>query len=103
VKEGYFFGEVDLLFYGEIRRYTARAIRDCEFYVLNKKDFKKVFLTEHREIGAEIYENSQERKTRTRKIYKEALEVCKTYKSTLHRGDVQQNVFYSYISFIITF
>jgi len=87
------------LFYGEIRRYTARAIKDCEFYVLNKKDFKKVFLNEHREIGEEIYENGQDRKTRTRKIYKEALEVCKTYKSTLHRGDAQQNVLFYFFQY----
>mmetsp|Transcript_11549 Transcript_11549/g.10010 ORF Transcript_11549/g.10010 Transcript_11549/m.10010 type:complete len:87 (+) Transcript_11549:1069-1329(+) len=54
IRSGYFFGEVDLLFYGEIRKYTAVAVKDCELYVLNKKDFKKVFLVEFREIFDEL-------------------------------------------------
>jgi len=77
IRAGYFFGEVDLLFYGEIRKYTALALKDCEFYVLNKKDFKKVFLMEFRDIGVEMYNNAFTRKVRTRKIYKEAVEYCK--------------------------
>ncbi len=81
INEGYFFGEVDLLFYGEIRQYTARAIKDCEFYVLNKKDFKKIFLVDFRDIGAEMYDNGHERKVRTRRIYKEAVQACKQHEN----------------------
>lgn len=80
VREGYFFGEIDLLFYGEIRKYTVQALKDCELYVLNKKDFKHVFLSEHRQIGTALYDNAYLRKQRTRKIYKEAVEVCKKRK-----------------------
>ena len=79
VCEGYFFGEVDLLFYGEIRKYCAMAVKDCEFYVLNKKDFKKIILMEYRDIGTELYVNAQPRKVRTRRVYKEALEICKLF------------------------
>ena len=77
VREGYFFGEIDLLFYGEVRKYTAIALRECEIYVLNKKDFKQVFLMEHRDIGTALYTNAYKRKQRIRKAYKDALEVCK--------------------------
>jgi len=80
VREGYFFGEIDLLFYGEFRKYTVTALKDCELYVLNKKDFKHVFLSEHRQIGTALYDNAYLRKQSTRKIYKEALEICKKRK-----------------------
>jgi hypothetical protein len=78
ITAGYFFGEVDLLFYGEIRKYTALALRDCEFYVLNKKDFKKVFLMEFRDIGVELYNNAYQRKVSTRKSFKEGMDYCKS-------------------------
>lgn len=82
VREGYFFGEVDLLFHGEIRKYCAVAVKDCEFYVLNKKDFKKIFLVDYRDIGTELYINAHPRKVRTRKVYKEALEICKLFQAS---------------------
>jgi len=53
------------------------ALRDSELYVLNKKDFKHIFLTEHREIGKALYDNAYKRKNRTRKAFKEATEICK--------------------------
>lgn len=53
--EGYFFGETDILLNNEIREYTAIAISDCEIYLLDKKDFKRTFLMEFREIGLELY------------------------------------------------
>ena len=77
---GYFFGETDLLFYGEIRKYSVMATKESEFYVLNKKDFKKVFLMEFRDIGMEIVDNAFNRKIRTKKYYGEALEFLESVK-----------------------
>lgn len=70
---GYYFGETDLLFYGEIRKYTLKAVKTSELYVLNKKDFKQVFLMEFRNIGMELVSNGLKRKIHTRKAYKEAV------------------------------
>ena len=76
IKEGYYFGELDLLFYGEIRKYSAKALTDCELLVLNKKHFKNVFFVEFRDIGEQIFKNALKRRIRTKKIYKEAVEHC---------------------------
>lgn len=91
VKEGYYFGEIDLLFYGEIRKYTVQAVKTCELYVLNKKDFKQLFLMEFREIGLEFADLALSRKIRTRKTYKEAL-------AFLTKGGAKTDVFYSFFS-----
>lgn len=42
--------------------------------MLNKKDFKHIFLMEFRDIGMELANFAYSRKLRTRKSYKEALE-----------------------------
>ena len=76
IKEGYYFGELDLLFYGETRKYSAKALTDCELLVLNKKHFKNVFFVEFRDIGEQLFNNAVKRKIRTKKIYKEAIEYC---------------------------
>lgn len=94
IRQGYFFGEVDLLFYGEIRRYTAIAKRNCVFYVLNKKNFKSVFLMEFKELGTEIYENALERKIRTRKVYKEAVNLCKTHDTSPKKREIRRDVIF---------
>ena len=73
IKAGYYFGELDLLFYNEIRKYTTVALKDCELLTLNKSNFKSVFLGEFREIGMEFVKNAYFRKQRTRKAYKEAI------------------------------
>ena len=78
MKEGYYFGELDLLFYGETRKYSAKALSDCELLVLNKKHFKNVFFVEFRDVGEQLFNNAFNRKSRTKKIYKEALEFCKS-------------------------
>ena len=75
---GYFFGELDLLFYNEIRKYTFMATKDSELLVLSKKQFKNVFLIDFRDIGMEFIRNAYLRKHRTRKTYKDAIEFCKT-------------------------
>ena len=41
--------------------------------MLNKKDFKSIFLMEFRDIGIELAEFAYSRKLRTRKAYKEAI------------------------------
>eukprot|EP01016_Furgasonia_blochmanni_P050636 TRINITY_DN7853_c0_g1_i4.p1 TRINITY_DN7853_c0_g1~~TRINITY_DN7853_c0_g1_i4.p1 ORF type:complete len:509 (+),score=76.90 TRINITY_DN7853_c0_g1_i4:64-1590(+) len=83
IKSGYFFGEVDLLFNNEIRMLTAMAVKDCELYVLNKKDFKKVFIMEFRDIGLDLIQIAYERKRRTYKSLKEALEFCQETQQTM--------------------
>lgn len=70
---GYYFGETDLLFYGEIRKYTLKAVKTCELYVLNKKEFKQIFFMEFRDIGMEIVNLAYRRKFRTKKAYQEAI------------------------------
>lgn len=77
IKEGYYFGELDLLFYNEIRKYTYMAAKDSELLVLSKKHFKNIFFIEFREIGMDFINNAYLRKKKTRKIFKEAIEFCK--------------------------
>lgn len=55
VKAGYYFGELDILFYNEIRQYTFMASKDSELLVLSKKHFKNAFLVEFRDIGFLLY------------------------------------------------
>ena len=80
ISQGYFFGELDLLFYGEIRKYSVVAVKDCDFYVLNKKDFKTVFFQEFRDIGMQVVDNAYSRKIRTKKVYKEAIKHVESMK-----------------------
>jgi CRP-like cAMP-binding protein len=44
IKPGSYFGEIDILFYGEKRKYTIMTTKKCEFYVLSKKHFKLIYL-----------------------------------------------------------
>lgn len=44
IKPGSYFGEIDILFYGEKRKYTFMTTKKCEFYVLSKKHFKLIYL-----------------------------------------------------------
>lgn len=78
IKPGYYFGEVDILFYSFIRRYTFMAVKDSEFYILSLKHFKKIFLIEFRDtIGLEFVQEAYYRKKRTKKIYMDALRLCR--------------------------
>lgn len=70
IYQGEYFGEVDLLFYNEVRKYTAQAMKECEFYVLNKKDFREVFIQEFRDIGEEIYSLAKNRKISMKELYR---------------------------------
>ena len=65
------------------------ALRDAELYVLNKKDFKQIFLSEHREIGKALYDNAYKRKNRTRRAFKEATEICKKRQEFPHKEGSQ--------------
>ena len=75
IDQGYYFGEVDLLF-GETRKHSYMAKTDCELLSLSKKNFTKIFFHDFREIGAEIYNNALKRRVRAQKTYKEALQYC---------------------------
>ncbi len=63
-----------MLFYGEIRKYTLKAVKTCELYVLNKKEFKQIFFMEFRDIGMEIVNLAYKRKFRTKQAHREALD-----------------------------
>lgn len=75
ITKGYHFGEVDLLF-GDTRKYSYMASTDVELLALSKKDFTKIFFTEFRDIGCEIFTNANKRRIRTTKHQKEAVEFC---------------------------
>ena len=76
IDEGFFFGELDLLFYREIRKYSIKAVTDCELLVLNKKKFIDIFFNEYRDIGMKFLESSYARKKKTQTYYKEAIKYC---------------------------
>ena len=42
IKEGYFFGECDILFNNERHQHTVKAFSDCQLYVLNKQQFQDI-------------------------------------------------------------
>lgn len=67
-------------------------MKDCELYVLNKKDFKHVFLSEHRDIGAALYDNAYMRKQRTRKAFKEAVEICKGFQQNQKHRKIRLSI-----------
>ena len=70
----------------------AIAMKDCELYVLNKKDFKHVFLAEHRDIGAALCDNAYMRKQRMRKAFKEAVEICKGFQHNQKHKKIRLSV-----------
>ena len=57
VPEGFFFGEIELLFHSNKRYDTCLATQDCELLCLNKKDFNEAFMNKFREIGVDIAGN----------------------------------------------
>lgn len=77
VEQGYFFGEIDLLF-GETRKYTFQAKTECELLALDKKNFTLLFFQDFRDVGAEIYNNALKRRIRAQKTHKEALTQCQS-------------------------
>ena len=80
IKSGYYFGELDLIFYNEMRKYSLMAAKDSELLVLGKKHFKNAFLIEFRNIGMNFVKNAYFRKIRFRKTYQEAIKFCKKNK-----------------------
>lgn len=69
--------KVDVLF-GETRKFTFIAETDIELLSISKKQFTKIFFHEFISIGSELYKNALRRRVRNNKIYREALEYCKT-------------------------
>lgn len=99
IEEGYYFGEVDLLF-SETRRHSYMAEGECELLCISKKNFTKIFFNEFREIGSEIYNNAIKRRVRNHKAYKEALEYCQTEaKEQANMIKSQQRKFKHQVSF----
>lgn len=82
--QGFHFGELDILFYHEIRIYTYKAIKNCELLVLNKKHFKNLFFSEFKEIGEDFIKNAKSRKRKTKNIVQDAKIFCEEHFRTLH-------------------
>jgi len=57
IKEGYFFGEIELLFNLAEREDTIIALEDVELLCLNSGDFTDVFMSRFRDIGIDIAGN----------------------------------------------
>lgn len=106
VREGYYFGEVDLLNNQEQREYTFQAKEDCDLLILSKKKFKEFFLSKFKKIGTELVENAIVREMRMKDIYAEALEECQRRKrrdrkskttfevtSSFYKGEVEKEKF----------
>jgi CRP-like cAMP-binding protein len=77
IKEGYFFGERELLFNKDQRTNTIVATKNLELLVLSKKDFYDIFMSKFRNIGADIAGNGYIRNKRVKKIKREAIKFCK--------------------------
>ena len=77
IKEGYFFGESELLFNKDQRTNTIVATKNLELLVLSKKDFYDIFMSKFRNIGADIAGNGYIRNKRVKKIKREAIKFCK--------------------------
>jgi hyperpolarization activated cyclic nucleotide-gated potassium channel 1 len=73
IKPGSYFGELDILFYGDKRRYTIMTTKVSEFYVLSRKDFKSVYLHQYREEGQVLINEAMARKELIKRAYDEAL------------------------------
>ena len=54
ILERYYFGELDLLFNDNVRKYSHRALEEVELYVLSKVHFRRLYFTEFRNMGLEF-------------------------------------------------
>ncbi len=61
ITQGSIFGEVDILFFNERRKYTFTAVTPLELMVLSKKDFKRIFWLDFREVGHEVFREAQKK------------------------------------------
>ena len=91
INAGYFFGELDLLFHNEIRKFSIMAARDSELLVLSKKQFKNVFFIEFRNIGMSFIKNAYLRKERFKKTYQEAIKFCKQNKEIFENDENEED------------
>ncbi|CAD8166109.1 unnamed protein product [Paramecium octaurelia] len=79
IKPGSYFGEIDILFYGEKRKYTIMTTKKCEFYVLSKKHFKLIYLNQFRDEGAKMIKEAQKRKQMIKSAYEEAIQFIEAH------------------------
>ncbi|CAD8181323.1 unnamed protein product [Paramecium octaurelia] len=79
IKPGSYFGEIDILFYGEKRKYTIMTTKKCEFYVLSKKHFKLIYLNQFRDEGAKMIKEAQKRKQMIKSAYEEAIQFIEVH------------------------
>ncbi|CAD8107800.1 unnamed protein product [Paramecium sonneborni] len=73
IKPGSYFGELDILFYGEKRKYTIMTTKPSEFYVLSRKDFKSIYLHQFRDEGQILVNEALQRKIMIKSAYDDAL------------------------------
>ena len=72
IKEGYCFGEIELIFKKDTRLYSIMAETDLELLVLNKENFEEIFFSEFREMGLRLYKQAYYRSIRRKQIYNKA-------------------------------
>ena len=75
IKEGYYFGEVDILFDGSAK-YNYISDTECTLLTLNRIPFLQLFFREFQEIGKQFYRNALKRRNRNNLISKQAIEYC---------------------------
>ncbi|CAD8096961.1 unnamed protein product [Paramecium primaurelia] len=73
IKPGSYFGELDILFYGEKRKYTIMTTKPSEFYLLSRKDFKSIYLHQFRDEGQILVNEALQRKVMIKSAYDDAL------------------------------
>ena len=97
--EGYYFGEIDLLF-SESRKFTTIAETDVECLTLEKIHFQKIILHKYRKVGNEMRENAERRRKRQLDSYNQAKEYCRRLKEigNSRRTNINKNPSKNFLS-----
>lgn len=77
ISQGSIFGEVDILFFNERRKYTFHTQTPVEMLVLSKKDFKQIFWLDFRVVGHEVYQKAEKKAKSFRLLYNQKLNSIK--------------------------
>lgn len=78
IDSGYYFGEIDFIFMDENgendgkRKFSAKALEDCDLLVLTKQDLLLAD-QEFEDVVSDLFKNAMHRLKRTLKIKKESI------------------------------
>jgi CRP-like cAMP-binding protein len=93
INEGYYFGEVDILFNSQKRLYTAIASKDTELLLLPHTNMKDLYFKEFKDCGKELKRNAELRQLRLRKVYNSHLKNLKSDQKNLPKKFHAKNTF----------